>query len=77
MIISASQQPVFKWVKENKECILDVLDQTKNSDWVLTPEGSLSGYCEDQTHETKTADYGPALQEVENYLIKNNSLYLS
>tara|TARA_Y200000002_G_scaffold279826_1_gene233927 strand:+ start:1766 stop:2539 length:774 start_codon:yes stop_codon:yes gene_type:complete len=71
MIISTSQQPVFKEIKENKECILDVLDQTKDSDWVLTPEGSLSGYCKNQIHEKNSSEYGPALQEVENYLIKN------
>ena len=57
MIISASQQPVFPWVKENKQTILDVLESTKDSDWVLTPEGSLSGYCTDQTHEVKTVSY--------------------
>jgi len=71
MIISASQQPVFSWVKENKQTILDVLDSTKDSDWLLTPEGSLSGYCTDQTHEVKTPDYGPALKEIENYLTTN------
>jgi hypothetical protein len=43
MIFTASQQPVFKQVKENYECIYDVLENTKDSDWVLTPEGSLSG----------------------------------
>ena len=71
MIVSASQQPVFKWPKENKNTILDVLKQTKDSDWVLTPEGSLSGYCTDQTHELKSDEYGPALKEVEDYLIEN------
>ena len=40
MIVSTSQQPVTKLVNENKECILDVLEKTKDSDWVLTPECS-------------------------------------
>ena len=71
MIISTSQQPVFKHVKDNKEYILDLLEKTKDSDWVLTPEGSLSGYCYNQTHEVKNADYGPALKEIEDYLAKN------
>jgi len=71
MIVSTSQQPVTKLVNENKECILDVLEKTKDSDWVLTPEGSLSGYRENQTHTHNNPDYAPALKEVENYLIKN------
>ena len=71
MIISTSQQPVYKQANENKKVILDVLDKTKDSDWLLTPEGSLSGYCTDQTHELKSDEYAPALKEVEDYLIKN------
>ncbi len=35
MKLTASQQPVFKQVKDNYECIQDVLDNTKDSDWVL------------------------------------------
>ena len=71
MIISTSQPPVYKQVNENKKVILDVLDKTKDSDWLLTPEGSLSGYCADQTHELKSDQYAPALKEVEDYLIQN------
>ena len=44
MIITTSQQPVFAEVKENLECLIDVLDTHKESDWILTPEGSLRGY---------------------------------
>ena len=40
--VTASQQPVFADIKENLECIMDVLETHKDSDWILTPEGSLS-----------------------------------
>lgn len=49
MIFTASQQPVFNDVKENYDCIMDVLDNHKEG-WLLTPEGSLSGYCENVVH---------------------------
>ena len=48
MIFTASQQPVFDDPNENLECILDIIDNHKDSDWILTPEGSLSGYCLNQ-----------------------------
>ena len=74
MIFTASQQPVFKQVKENYECIYDVLENTKDSDWVLTPEGSLSGYCEGPVHnatqETKD-EYNDYEHKLENYLKEN------
>ena len=74
MIFTASQQPVFKQVKENYECIHDVLENTKDSDWVLTPEGSLSGYCEGPVHnctqETKD-EYNDCVLKLENYLKEN------
>ena len=49
--VTASQQPVFASIKENLECIMDVLETHKTSDWILTPEGSLSGYCANVCHE--------------------------
>ena len=54
MKITVSQQPVFASIKENLECTIDVLDTHKDSDWILTPEGSLSGYCANVCHEGTT-----------------------
>lgn len=45
--LTASQQPVFTEPGENFECISDVMRQVNGkTDWLLTPEGSLSGYTE-------------------------------
>ena len=71
MIITTSQQPVFAEVKENLECLIAVLDTHKESDWILTPEGSLSGYCLNQTHEQKNKEYNEALSKLEKYLLDN------
>ena len=71
MIFTASQQPVFADPKENLKCIIDVLDTNKESDWILTPEGSLSGYCLNQTHEKNDPTYTEALKELEKYLLDN------
>lgn len=74
MKITVSQQPVFASIKENLECILDVLDTHKDSDWILTPEGSLSGYCANVCHEgtdEQKKEYFEALDKVEQYLIDN------
>ena len=48
--LTASQQPVFNDVKENYECMMDVLDNHPGG-WLLTPQGSLSGYCEKAVHK--------------------------
>ena len=69
MIFTASQQPVFADPKQNLECITDVLEANKESDWILTPEGSLSGYCLNQTHEKNNPTYTEALKELETYLL--------
>ena len=71
MKFTASQQPVFADIKENLECIIDVLETNKDSDWILTPEGSLSGYCVNQTHEKNDSTYNESLKELETYLLNN------
>ncbi len=74
MKITASQQPVFDSVQENLECLLDVLETHPDSDWILTPEGSLSGYCANVCHEgtqEQKNEYFKALDTLETYLIKN------
>jgi predicted amidohydrolase len=71
MKFTASQQPVFADIKENLECIIDVLETNKDSDWILTPEGSLSGYCVNQTHEKNDSTYSESLKELETYLLNN------
>ena len=50
MKISTSQQPVYKDIDNNFEVIIDVLENNPDSDWILTPEGSLSGYCQNVCH---------------------------
>ena len=73
-IVTASQQPVFTSIKENLECIMDVLDTHKDSDWILTPEGSLSGYCCNVCHEgtpEQRTEYFAALDKIETYLQDN------
>ena len=72
--VTASQQPVFASIKENLECIMDVLETHKTSDWILTPEGSLSGYCANVCHEgteEQKKEYFTALDKIETYLIDN------
>ena len=72
--VTASQQPVFTSIKENLECIMDVLETHKTSDWILTPEGSLSGYCANVCHEgteEQKKEYFTALDKIETYLIDN------
>ena len=74
MLITASQQPVFASIKENLECLIDVLDTHPDSDWILTPEGSLSGYCANVCHEgtaEQKAEYFTALTTLETYLQQN------
>jgi predicted amidohydrolase len=74
MKITVSQQPVFASIKENLECILDVLNTHKDSDWILTPEGSLSGYCANVCHEgteEQKGEYFEALSVLEKYLQEN------
>lgn len=67
--LTASQQPVFIHPKENLECIKDVLKDHKDSDWILTPEGSLSGYttppCLNQTGHISAKHTTEALKEIE------------
>ena len=40
------QMPVTQQIEENKQTILDSLDWCKDNkvNWLLTPEGSLTGY---------------------------------
>lgn len=45
MKITVSQQPVFKELMDNHACTLDVLEANKDTDWLITPECSISGYC--------------------------------
>lgn len=74
MKISTSQQPVYADMGKNLSTIIDVLENTKDSDWVLTPEGSLSGYCANVCHEsteTQKQEYFKVLDELETYLQKN------
>lgn len=45
MKITVSQQPVFRDHFQNLECTMDVLEANKDTDWLLTPECAVSGYC--------------------------------
>jgi predicted amidohydrolase len=44
--LTAVQQPVFRDALENLECTLDILEDNKDTDWLLTPECAISGYCQ-------------------------------
>ena len=73
--VTASQQPVFASIKENLECIMDVLETHKTSDWILTPEGSprvdtVQTYAREGTEEQKK-EYFTALDKIETYPIDN------
>lgn len=67
--LTASQQPVFNDVKENYECMMDVLDNHPGG-WLLTPEGSLSGYCENAVHKKDPTTYFKYLDKIEQRLTK-------
>ena len=36
--LTAVQQPVFRDALENLECTLDILEDNKDTDWLLTPD---------------------------------------
>ena len=40
--LTAVQQPVFRDALENLECTLDILEDNKDTDWLLTPECAIS-----------------------------------
>jgi len=42
--ITATQIPVHRSAVTNEKTILDVMENHKDSDWILTPECALSGY---------------------------------
>ena len=44
--LTAVQQPVFRDALENLESTLDILEDNKDTDWLLTPECAISGYCQ-------------------------------
>lgn len=44
MRITVSQQPVKLDPYENLETTIKVFEETDNTDWLVTPEGSVSGY---------------------------------
>lgn len=44
--LTAFQQPVFREPLENLECTLDMIEANKDTDWILTPECAVSGYCQ-------------------------------
>lgn len=44
MRITVSQQPVVLDPYRNLQTLFDVFDEAGETDWLLTPEGSLSGY---------------------------------
>lgn len=44
--LTAFQQPVFREPLENLECTLDMLKENNDTDWILTPECAISGYCQ-------------------------------
>lgn len=74
MKITASQFPVTENIQDNLNNIIKVLESNPDSDWLLTPEGSLSGYCFNAIHEGTTSqkqDYFTALDELEIYLRDN------
>tara|TARA_B100000900_G_scaffold416201_1_gene449975 strand:- start:2121 stop:2900 length:780 start_codon:yes stop_codon:yes gene_type:complete len=75
MKITASQFPVTADIDNNLEQIINMLESNPDSDWLLTPEGSLSGYCHNVTHEVKDENvknnYFKALEKLEKYLLDN------
>lgn len=74
MKITACQLPVTENIQDNLQEIINMLEANKDSDWLLTPEGSLSGYCFNVCHEgteEQKTEYFKALSELENYLQTN------
>lgn len=74
MKITACQIPVTKDINANIDVIIYMLDSNKDSDWLLTPEGSLSGYCFNVIHEgtdQQKQEYFKALDKLETYLQTN------
>ena len=67
MKITVSQQPVFKDLMDNHACKLDVLEAHKDSDWLLTPECSISGYC---LPPTLNNCWDARTKQVENSILK-------
>jgi len=74
MKITASQLPVTQDMEANLDTIIKTLENNPDSDWLLTPEGSLSGYCYNITHEStkeQIDQYFVVLDKLETYLKQN------
>lgn len=67
MKITVSQQPIFRSHLENYACTLDVLEANKDTDWLLTPECAVSGYC---LPPTLTQTFTARTQQVEDIILK-------
>jgi len=69
---TALQIPVFREVKENFECLSDQLMIHKDSDWIVTPEGALSGYCQAPNFQSTPQD----IEQFNTYLgVLENMIY--
>jgi len=74
MKITACQIPVTDNINDNVDVIIEMLESNKDSDWLLTPEGSLSGYCFNTIHEgteQQKQAYFVGLDKLEKYLETN------
>lgn len=54
IVITTVQIPVSDYVEKNVETLTKTINDHKFSDWILTPEASLSGYCQPPNLQTKT-----------------------
>jgi predicted amidohydrolase len=66
MIITTTQLPVSDYVSINKKTIIEAMEKHSDSDWLVTPEGSLSGYCQPPSMQERTPEQIQELREALN-----------
>lgn len=71
IIVTAAQVPVSDYISKNVKTVKRAIQQAAGHDWVVLPEGMLSGYCQPPNlmnrDPAKVAELEAALEEVETY----------
>lgn len=69
IVVTATQIPVSDYIEKNVQTLTKVIQDNKESDWILTPEASLSGYCQPPNLQSKSKEQieklHSALKEIE------------
>lgn len=77
IVVTAAQLPVSDYIEKNVKTIKRAIHHAAGHDWLVTPEGMLSGYCQPPNlmnrPPIKIKELEAGLEEVETFAEKHNT----